>query len=205
MILKKLPVGLFETNCFLVFMPEKKLLLIIDPGSDAEKIVAEAEKFDFEEARILLTHAHIDHISGCGAVAKALNIKHVELAPEDNFMYLSESNCLEPYFPPAKDLPPVKNFSPVPDCKILSLPGHTPGGSGFLFDDGKDSFLIAGDTIFCGSVGRTDLPGGDYGQLLESIQKNILTLPDDLTVYPGHGGETTVIFEKKNNPYLIQE
>ena len=63
----------------------------------------------------------------------------------------------------------------------------------------------AGDTIFCGSVGRTDLPGGDYGQLLESIQKNILTLPDDLTVYPGHGGETTVIFEKKNNPYLIQE
>ena len=202
MILKKLPVGLFETNCFLVFMPETKELFVIDPGSDADVIAAEAKKFDFESARILLTHAHIDHISGCGAVAKALNAEHVELAPEDNFMYLSESNCLEPYFPPAKDLPPVKDFSPVKNCTILSLPGHTPGGRGFLFDDGKEKFLISGDTIFCGSIGRTDLPGGDYAVLMNSINNKLLTLPDDLTVYPGHGGETTIGFEKKHNPYL---
>ena len=88
------------------------------------------------------------------------------------------------------------------NCTIIALPGHTRGGSGFLFDDGKEKFLISGDTIFCGSIGRTDLYGGDYAELIRSITGKILTLPDDLTVYPGHGGETTVGFEKKHNPYL---
>ena len=80
MILKKLPVGLFDTNCFLIFMPENQELLVIDPGSDAGEIIAEAEKFDFVSARILLTHAHIDHISGCGQVAKASPKKRSALA-----------------------------------------------------------------------------------------------------------------------------
>ncbi len=204
MILKTLPVGAFATNCFLVYMPEHKELFIIDPAADAETIIAEAKKFDFTCARILLTHAHIDHISAAGAVAKALNIPRVELAPEDFDMYNSPDNAIPPYFEAAEDLPPATDFAPVTNCRIIALPGHTRGGSGFLFDDGNKKFLIAGDTIFAGSIGRTDLYGGDYATLIKSIKENILTLPDELAIYPGHGGATHVAFERKHNPYLSE-
>ncbi len=204
MNLEKLVLGAFGTNCFLVFMPESRELFIIDPAAEAETIISAAKKYDFKSARILLTHAHIDHISAAGKVAQALNISCVEAGKGDFDMYSSDANALPPYFEAADDLPPVKEFSPVANCRILELPGHTRGGSGFLFDDGKEKFLIAGDTIFCGSIGRTDLYGGDYATLINSIRQNILTLPDDLTIYPGHGEETSVGFEKKHNPYLAE-
>ena len=117
-------------------------------------------------------------------------------------MYQSPANALPPWFPAAEDLPEVTGFDPVTNCRIIDLPGHTPGGSGFLFDDGRNKFLLVGDTLFCGSIGRTDLPGGDYATLIASITENLLNLPEDLTVYPGHGGETTIGFEKKHNPYI---
>lgn len=202
MIIKPLPLGPFTTNCFLVFIPETEELFIIDPAAEAETIIAEAKKFSFKTARILLTHAHIDHISAAGKTARALNIANVELSPADFDMYESRENALPPYFAPADDLPQPSDFKTVTNCTVIHLPGHTKGGSGFLFDDGKEKFLLAGDTIFCGSIGRTDLYGGDYETLIRSIRENLLTLPDDLTVYPGHGGETTIGFEKKHNPYL---
>ena len=202
MKLVQLPLGAFATNCFLVYMPETEELFIIDPAAEAEKITAEAKKFPFKSARILLTHAHIDHISAAGKVAKALNIPKVELNAADHEMYRSRENALPPYFAPADDLPEVSGFDEVTNCRILDLPGHTRGGSGFLFDDGKEKFLLVGDTLFCGSIGRTDLYGGDYPTLIKSITGKLLVLPDDLTVYPGHGGETTIGFEKKHNPYL---
>lgn len=202
MEMKIVPVGVFAANCFLVNVPETGELFIIDPGAEPEKIIAAAEKFTYSKARILLTHAHIDHISACGSVARALSIPQVEIAPEDMEMYNSPANALEPYYPAASDLPEAVPFREISCCRIVKLPGHTRGGSGFLFDDGNSRFLIAGDTIFCGSIGRTDLPGGNYAVLMNSIAENILTLPGDLTIYPGHGGETTVAFEKQHNPYL---
>ena len=202
MKLEIMPLGAFATNCFLVYMPENAELLVIDPAAEAETIISKAENFPFKNARILLTHAHIDHISAAGKVAAALNVSAVELGAKDHPMYMSKDNALPPYFYAADDLPPVKTFAPVTNCTVIELPGHTMGGSGFLFDDGKEKFLISGDTIFCGSIGRTDLPGGDYAVLMNSINNKLLTLPDDLTVYPGHGGETTIGFEKKHNPYL---
>ena len=204
MELKIMPLGAFATNSFLVFMPETEELFVIDPAAEADVIVAEAKKFPFKTARLLLTHAHIDHISAAGKVAKALNISKVELAPGDHDMYMSKENALEPYFPPADDLPEVSDFDKISNCTVISLPGHTRGGSGFLFDDGTEKFLIAGDTIFCGSIGRTDLYGGDYATLISSIREKILTLPPELTIYSGHGDETTVGFEKKHNPYLAE-
>ena len=200
--IKTFPVGSIATNCSLVYFDDEKLLLVIDPGADAAEIIASAKSFPFESARILLTHAHVDHISACGEVAKALNVEKVEVAPADAAMYASPENCFFPYFPPAKDLPPATGFAPFPCGKVLNLPGHTMGGSGFLFDDGKRKILIAGDTIFCGSIGRTDLPGGDYETLINSIKNEILTLPDEVEIISGHGGSTTVGFERKNNPYL---
>ena len=200
--IKTFPVGSIATNCSLVYFENEKLLLIIDPGADAAEIIAAAGSFPFEKARILLTHAHVDHISACGEVAKALNVEKVEISPADAAMYASPENCFFPYFPPAKDLPPATDFAPLPCGKVLDLPGHTPGGSGFLLNDGQKSVLIAGDTIFCGSIGRTDLPGGDYDTLSASIKNEILPLPDDLEIISGHGGSTTVGFERKHNPYL---
>ena len=202
MKLEILPLGPFATNCFLVFMPQSGELFIIDPAAEAGKIIAAAGKYPFSSVRILLTHAHIDHISAAGKVAAHFNIPYVEVAPGDHDMYLSRENAIPPYFDPADDLPEPKDFSPVNNCTIIALPGHTKGGSGFLFDDGSEKFLISGDTLFCGSIGRTDLYGGDYAELIRSITGKLLVLPDDLTVYPGHGGETTIGFEKKHNPYL---
>ncbi len=199
---KTFPVGSIATNCSLVYFDDEKLLLVIDPGADAAEIIAAAKSFPFKKARILLTHAHVDHISACGEVAKALNVEKVEVAPADAEMYASPENCFFPYFPPAKDLPPATGFAPLPCGKVLDLPGHTTGGSGFLFDNGKKQILIAGDTIFCGSIGRTDLPGGDYETLINSIKNEILTLSDDVEIISGHGGSTTVGFERKHNPYL---
>ena len=204
MELKIIPVGPFAVNCALVFLRDSGTLLVVDPGAEAEKIVAAARTFPFVSARILLTHAHVDHISGAGAVARALNVPTVELHPGDHPIYRSPANSLEPYYSAPSDLPPVAPIAPVPHCTVLELPGHSPGGSGFLFSDGDEKFLLAGDTIFCGSIGRTDLPGGDYETLMRSIHEKILTLPPDLTIWPGHGGETTVAFEQRNNPYLAE-
>ena len=200
--IKTFPVGSIATNCSLVYFDDEKLLLVIDPGADGAEIIAAARSFPFEKARILLTHAHVDHISACGEVAKALNVEKVEVSPADAAMYSSPENCFFPYFPPAKDLPQTTGFAPLPCGKVLALPGHTMGGSGFLFNDGKKQVLIAGDTIFCGSIGRTDLPGGDYETLINSIKAEILTLPDNVEIISGHGGSTTVGFERKHNPYL---
>ena len=202
MDIKQLPLGAFGTNCFLVYMPDYAELFIVDPAAEPEKIIAEARKFPFKSARILLTHAHIDHISAAGKVASQLNIPKAELASGDHDMYLSRENAIPPYFYPADDLPQVSDFDPVTHCTVIPLPGHTRGGSGFLFDDGKTKFLLSGDTLFCGSVGRTDLYGGDYAALIKSITEKLLTLPDDLTVYPGHGECTSIGYERKHNPYI---
>ena len=117
-------------------------------------------------------------------------------------MYNSEDNHFFPYFPRAVNLPPGVPFRPMAIGTILELPGHTQGGSGILFDDGESKFLLSGDTIFNCSIGRTDLPGGNYGMLISSIRTQILTLPEDLEIFPGHGTSTTVGNERVNNPFL---
>lgn len=199
---KIIPVGPLSTNCHLVFMEKERELYIIDPGAEAELIIEAAKQYDFASARILLTHAHIDHISACGKVAKALGAENVEMREEDFTLYKSEENSFFPYFPQAVDLPECVPFKALTNGKVLPLPGHTQGGAGLLFDDGQESFLISGDTIFYCSIGRTDLPGGNYGTLISSIRTNILTLPEELVIYPGHGDSTTVGFERVNNPFL---
>ena len=135
-------------------------------------------------------------------VADVQEAETIKLSPADIPMYSSEDNHFFPYFPRAVDLPPGVPFRPLSCGRILELPGHTPGGSGILFDDGKSKFLLSGDTVFNCSIGRTDLPGGNYGTLISSIRTQILTLPEDLEIFPGHGSSTTVGNERVNNPFL---
>ena len=198
-----IPVGPLSTNCHLVLLENEKTLLIIDPGAEAELICAAAKNMQWDTARILLTHAHIDHISAAGKVAAELGIGEVELAEGDMELYNSPENSFMPYFRRAADLPPGRAFKPIPGVKIVPLPGHTQGGTGFLFTEANgSSFLISGDTIFSGSIGRTDLPGGNYGMLINSIRSSILALPEETVIYPGHGSSTNVAFERVTNPFL---
>ena len=196
-----LPVGLLEVNCYLVPSPAENILYIIDPGGDAEEIASLAAPYRDREKVILLTHAHIDHIAGCGRTAELLQVKRVYIHPDDQVFYRSKENALLPYLPSAEDLPEVSLWPPEdPSLTIIHTPGHTPGCVCFLFNEYNS--LFAGDTLFRGSVGRTDLPGGNMESLMRSIREKLLTLPEELQVYPGHGYATSIGLEKRENPFL---
>lgn len=194
-------VGVFETNCYFVYPKESGTLYIIDPGGEEEKLLETIERFpDAKSYEILLTHGHVDHISGAGAVAGKLGVASVYLHPADLPLYNSPENALLPYIPPAQNLPPTQWPPEMNDFSIIPTPGHTPGGVCYYFE--SLNALFSGDTLFSGSVGRTDLPGGDYDSLMKSIKTKLLILPEKLAVFPGHGEQTTIGIEKSFNPYL---
>ena len=193
-------VGMLDVNCYLIPVAESRRLYIIDPGGDTDTVVAASKKFTYDEAVILLTHAHIDHISAVHDVAKALGISTVYLHKNDVSLYESPDNHLMPYIPAASDLPKIADTISGNDFEIIETPGHSPGGVCYYFKQIPAVFV--GDTIFSNSIGRTDLPGGNHAQLIGSIKAKLMTLPDNLKLYPGHGPATTVGSEKKFNPYL---
>ncbi|MCQ2377772.1 MAG: MBL fold metallo-hydrolase [Victivallaceae bacterium] len=194
-------VGAIGTDCYAVSCGNRAYL--IDPGAEPEKILEMLGKISFDSLRILLTHAHFDHIGAAGAIARHFGIGRVELAPADREIYFSRENAMPPYWPPAEDLPDAGDFLPSPDFKVLPMPGHSPGGSAFLFDSGNgEKVVFVGDSVFAGSIGRTDLWGGNLETLLQSIRREIAVLDDDVILFPGHGPATSVGEEKRCNPYF---
>ena len=192
--------GMLGENCYLVRDAAHDRLFIVDPGDDADLIISAAREMNCAENVILLTHAHVDHIWALGDVARQLKVEAVRLDPADLPLYKSPSNQLPLYLPAARDLPETVAELDCPGMKTLSLPGHTPGGAGYYFPEQK--WLFSGDTIFELSVGRTDLPGGDWPTLQRSIREVIYRLPDDTTIFCGHGDPTSVGAEKRGNPYV---
>ena len=195
-----LVVGEIGVNCYLVPGPRSRTLYIIDPGDDAADILAAADQFRSEEAVILLTHAHVDHIGACGPVAEKLKVGEVFLHPADHSLYSSPENHLLPYLPPARNLPAVSGYGGREDFSVIETPGHTPGSVCLWFREYNT--LFTGDTLFQGSVGRTDLPGGDYDSLMRSIREKLMVLPDDLRIFPGHQYWSTIGREKTSNPFI---
>jgi len=204
-----IPVTPLEQNCSLLFDPESEKGVIVDPGGDVEKIAAIVAQHNVTVEEIWLTHSHFDHcggVSGCLAKWPAASLTgHPEeklfrsRVPEIAGMWgLSGFEaCPEPTrFVTGGEILSVGEFS----CSVLFVPGHSPGHVAFYFAD--QGVLIAGDTLFCGSIGRTDLPLGDHGLLINSIKREILTLPDSVLVFPGHGPKTSVGSERKSNPYI---
>ena len=194
-------VGTYEVNCTILSWDDSAW--IVDPGSEAERIAAILEKAQLKPEAILLTHGHFDHIGAVPALQERWPGLEVYIAPEDEKVITHPLNAFPPDYPPiAKpgNLKDARSLSGRRGVEVVFTPGHTPGGVCYYF--GEEKLLLAGDTLFAGSVGRTDLPGGDMATLMESLKK-LKALPDDTEVIPGHGMFTTIGMEKDGNPFLI--
>jgi glyoxylase-like metal-dependent hydrolase (beta-lactamase superfamily II) len=200
--------GPFQTNTYLVADAETGEAAVIDPAADGDRIVAAAGQRGWRIGNIWLTHAHFDHLAGAGEVADQLNPPPpVALHPEDYTLWRIQGGA--PFFGMRIDPGPEPTID-LQHGQILRLgsnqfevrhaPGHTRGH--VMFYCAADRVLFCGDVIFQGSIGRTDLPGGDFEALIASIHSEVLTLPDETRLLSGHGPETTVGVERKSNPFL---
>lgn len=207
MIIKVLSVGALETNCYLVWCPNTKEAIVIDPGDEGERILEVIREMEIKIKYIVNTHGHHDHIGANKELKEATGapiVIHSQDAkmltdPVHNLSKFLGSTTKEPAADQLVEDGDVISFGQI-NLKVLHTPGHTPGGMCLYSQEEKVCFT--GDTIFNGSVGRTDLPGGSYATLIKSIYDKLLTLPSDVTIYPGHGPKSTISEEKAINPFL---
>lgn len=198
MKVKRLPVGVYAANCYIVMDEESRETAVIDPGGDADEIIEAVDELKAGVKYVLLTHGHKDHTGAASEVAEhygaaiGINEADARVSPED---FLEGKFFKDPEIS-LKDGAELKLGGHTLRC--IETPGHTAGGVSFLID----GLLFTGDTLFSGSIGRTDLGGGDLFTIRESIQRKLMTLPDDTIVLPGHGPQTTVKRERMSNPYL---
>ena len=206
MILKKLVVGPLASNCYIVGSEANKEGMIIDPGDEAEVILRNVKDLGLEIRSIVLTHGHIDHIGALKEVKEATGAEvaiHTDEA--DSLQSQPLSTLLGISYPtplPADRLLQGGDSIDIGDLHFLVLhtPGHSPGGICLLEQGHK--VMFSGDTLFNYGIGRTDLPGGNHSQLMNSIHTKLMVLPDNTVVYPGHGPETTIGTERQENPFL---
>ena len=198
--------GPFETNAWLL-APAGELVTVVDPGMEAEPLIELLERRGLRVGRILLTHGHLDHIAGCAELARRHDCP-VHLHPDDLFLYRNLVEHGARYGFRLEAAPgrtePLAHGQRLPlgtgELEVLSTPGHSPGGVCFRFITAQGPCLVCGDTIFAGNVGRTDLPGGSFARLKASILERIFALPDETRLLPGHGPETSVGRERRDNP-----
>lgn len=198
-------VGAMGANCYIVSCPETKKAAVIDPGADSVGLKQWIREKGVQVEYILLTHGHFDHIGAVDDLRKAYQAK-VGIHKDDASMLTSGAHNLSRMLGRSLDFEPADSI--LEDGQVIQVgsltltviatPGHTLGGVCFLTTEG----LLSGDTLFDGSIGRTDFPGGSYEGLLESVKKKLLVLPEETLVYPGHGPETTIGREKRSNPFL---
>ena len=204
--------ALFGVNCYIVYDEETKKAAIIDPGIIQEKEFEAIDNFlkkhDLEVTHIINTHLHIDHAIANAAVGKKYGVDVYAHEADDFLGERLKDQAMQFGLPfEVKDAGVTRHLRDGEEIKIgngvlkvIHVPGHSPGGVA-LYDE-KDGFLISGDSLFEGSIGRTDLPGGDMVQLLNAIKEKLFILPDKTVAYPGHGGPTTIGKEKRFNPFL---
>ncbi len=205
MMITSLPTGPLEVNCYLVGCEATGKAAVIDPGGDVESILTLLQQHDLTLAMVINTHGHFDHIggnrllvekTGCSLLIHQDDAPLLQRATEHAALFgLSTTRSPEPTrLLNDGDVITVGDLT----LRVIHTPGHSPGGICLHVAD----FLFVGDTLFNGSIGRTDLPGGNHQQLIDNIKKKLLTLVDETTVYPGHGPATTIGQEKRYNPFL---
>ena len=214
MILETAAVGPFFKNGFVVGCERTRRAIYIDPGDEVEQLLAFITTEQLQVTHILLTHAHVDHVSGVAEAKRALGAP-VYLHKDDLPIYQSAVRTGMMFGLTVEEPPPVDRYYETNDLivfgdyevRVSHTPGHCPGGVVLAISKQGEQgppLLFVGDTLFAGSIGRTDLPGGDYETLLQAITGVLFTFPDDSIVYSGHGPETTIGREKATNPFVLE-
>ena len=204
MILKKLVLGQLATNCYIAGCESTRKGMIVDPADEAGQILKVVEEMGLEIEVIVLTHGHPDHIAALKKVKETTGAEiaiHTDDVESLQYQYLGFAFGLVYETPP----PPERLLKEADKINIGELsfqvihtPGHSPGSICLL----GDGVLFSGDTLFNHGIGRYDLPGGDYNQLMDSLHTRLMVLPDETIVYTGHGPDTTIGFERQSNPFL---
>lgn len=198
MIIKAIPAGIYDANCYIVMDEKTKDAVVLDPGGDGEMLERAIKDMGANVKGILLTHGHMDHVGGVEYLSDKLNAPFYiskideEYMEKDNYVFGSIRNA-NGYLEDGNDL----SFGSL-NIKVIATPGHTKGGLCFLIEDK----LFTGDTLFKGSIGRTDFIGGSFPEIINSIKTKLLPLGDEIEVYPGHGPKSSIGYEKGYNMYL---
>lgn len=207
-LLERLVVGRLQTNCYIVGCAQTNETMIIDPGDEAERILKAVHAAGLETTDIVLTHFHFDHILAADALHEETGaMLHIHESEADHLRHPPTLfRAFSPDIPQgleADNLLQEGDALSVGDLniRVLHTPGHSPGGVSLWLPE--EEAIFCGDTLFREGLGRSDLPGGDHQALIRSIREKILTLPKETRVYPGHGAPTTVVHEKRHNPWLV--
>ncbi len=198
-------VGALETNCYLVYCEQTLECAVVDPGAEPEKIIRSIGEKALKPNVLINTHGHVDHVGANKDIKEKYDIPLI-IHSSDSAMLNNILNSTMGFFLGAKKSPPPDKFIEEGEeihignskLKVIHTPGHSPGSVSLS----GDGFLLSGDVLFCGGVGRTDLPGGSWTELEKSIRERIYSFPDDTSILPGHGPSTTVGQEKKSNPFV---
>lgn len=213
MEIKRIIFSPFEVNTYIIY-DKSNDCVIIDPACNNKQEQKYLLKFlednRLKPVKLLNTHCHLDHVFGNKFVSDTFDLE-TEAHKEEEFNISNVTNAARLYGIQTDAPPPIKVFIKEGDdikfghseLKILQVPGHTAGS--LVFVSKEDNFAVVGDVLFKGSIGRTDLPGGDYDTLISNIKTKLFNLPDDMIIYPGHGGETSIGFEKRYNPFVGSE
>ncbi len=199
--------GPFAENCFFVADGENKETIVIDPGFEPDRLLEAARERGLQVTELVCTHAHIDHAGAVAPLKRTLGVPFSMHADDKPALQMLPA-AAQMFGLPDVEVPEVDRLLAHGDsvtvgglmAEVIHTPGHSPGGCCLHFAEQK--ILIAGDTLFAGSVGRTDLPGGDTETLLNAIKDRLLALDDDTVVYCGHGPSTTIGSERRGNPFL---
>ncbi|MFQ5863657.1 MAG: MBL fold metallo-hydrolase [bacterium] len=206
MIIEKLEVGVFAENCYLVGCEKTHQGVVIDPGDEIPRILSKINDMKLDITSILLTHAHLDHVKELNVLREQITVP-VLMHSADEFLLENLQAQAAAFGLAISGIPKVDRYVVEGDSieighlsfEVLHTPGHSPGSVSYV----ATGVAFVGDILFAGSIGRTDLPGGDYATLIDSIKTKLYPLGDDTMIYPGHGPHTTLGQEKQSNPFLV--
>ncbi len=201
----RIPAGIYAANCYIIYPEDKKEGIVLDPGGDVEDIIAAIDSNDLNIKYIILTHGHADHIGGVKGLKNKLGVPVMIHEKDRELLVDGDKNLSSVMAMATVEIEPdvlLKDGDKIEfgglTAEVIHTPGHTSGGICLKIGDN----LFTGDTLFAGSIGRTDFLGGSYEEIIKSIKEKLVIYPDNTQVYPGHGPSSTIKNEKSSNPFL---